>query len=152
MTNFGRHLAPLLAIALFGCGGSELELSEVHGVVTLDGNPLPNAVVTFSPQGGGPNAIGKTNAQGKYQLMTSRELGAVPGTHTVSIICVPEPAPVKHVRSSDPSYQSGTGGVSSSNYTPPPVPEVPARYNAQTELKKEVEAGSPNTINFQLKL
>lgn len=151
MVIFSKSLPLLLAVALVGCGGSGLEVSEVKGVVTLDGKPLPNAVVTFSPVEPGPNAIGKTNEAGEYQLMTSRQLGAVPGKYKVSIICVPEPEPVKHVPSSDPSYQGGGGGVSSMNYSAPPVPEVPARYNAQTELTKEVESGAANTIDFKLK-
>ena len=150
MSVFYKYVPLLLAAALAGCGGSELELGEVQGVVTLNGDPLPNAVVTFSPKEGGPSGVGKTNDKGEYQLMTAGQLGAIPGQHTVSIICVPVPAPVKHVRSNDPSYQHGGGGVSSANYTPPPVPEVPARYNAQTELSEEVEAGTENTINFDL--
>lgn len=149
MTAFPKCIPLLLAGALAGCGGSDLELGEVQGVVKFNGKPLPNAVVTFSPQGGGPGAVGKTNDNGEYQLMTAGKLGAVPGEHKVSIICVPEPAPVKHVSSTDPSYQGGVS-ASSMNYTPQPVPEIPARYNAQTQLTKEVKPGS-NTVNFELK-
>jgi hypothetical protein len=138
----------LLAAALCGCG-SDLDLGEVQGVVKLDGKPLPNAVVTFTPKGGGPAGVGKTNAEGEYQLMTVDQLGAVIGEHTVSIIAVPEPTAV--------APSSGHGGVSetgidtsSATYKPPPVPKVPERYNAKTELTEKVESGS-NTIDFDLK-
>ena len=148
MSIVSRCVPLLIAATLAGCGGSDLELAEVQGVVTLDGKPLPNAVLTFTPKEEGPSGVGKTNAEGEYQLMTATKLGAVPGEHTVSIIAVPEPAPV------DPSAGHGHGDGSgrtgsSSNFKPPPVPKIPARYNAQTELTETVESGS-NTIDFAL--
>ena len=149
MSAFHKSIALLLSAALSGCGGgSDLVLGEVEGVVTLDGKPLPNAVVTFAPKGGGPAGVGKTNAEGEYQLMTAGQPGAVPGEHTVSIICVPEPAPVEAASSHD----QADGGIStaSEDYEPPEVTEVPARYNTETELTEEVKSGG-NTINFDLK-
>lgn len=140
----------LLAAALIGCGDSGPELGEVEGVVTLDGKPLSNAVVTFSPQGGGPNGIAKTGTDGKYQLMTAGKLGAVLGGHKVSIIVVPEdPPPMESIPSDDPRYQERMN-ESSATYRPPPVTPVPERYNVQTELTEQVESGS-NTIDFDLK-
>ncbi len=148
MGALDKFLPLMFVTAIAGCGGSGLELGDVTGVVQLDGQPLPNAVVTFSPEGGGPSGVGKTNADGEYQLLTAGELGAVPGQHIVSIICVPEPAPVQEVRSDDPSYQYGRP-TSSANAAPQGIPEIPARYNSQTQLREEVESGS-NEINFDL--
>ena len=44
-------------------------LSMPQGIVTLDGKPLPNATVTFSPTNGqGSPAYGVTDAMGHYTL------------------------------------------------------------------------------------
>ena len=67
------------ALALFllaaGCGVRDPNMPElvtVTGTVTLDGKPLPGAILTFLPteekQGGG--AVGFTDAEGKYSLQT----------------------------------------------------------------------------------
>ena len=139
----------LFVAAFAGCGGSgdEIEVAEVSGVVTLDGKPLPNAIVTFVPKAGGPSGVGKTDAEGKYQLATVDELGAVLGEHMVSIVCVPEPTAGPEVAHGE-DYQKEVERTS--NYKPKPVTKVPERYNMQTELVEKVEEGS-NTINFDLK-
>ena len=150
MPVFHQSVPSLLQVAVVcGCGGPDIELGEVSGVVTLGGKPLPNAVVTFAPTAGGPSGIGKTNLLGEYRLMTGAKRGAVVGQHKVSIICVPEPLPAPAVSSDDPSYQYG-GAESSADYRPTFVPQVPARYNTQTELTEEVKPGA-STINFDLK-
>jgi hypothetical protein len=149
MSTRFRFAALLLAAALCGCGGGEeLNVGEVAGVVTLDGKPLPNAVVSFIPKAGGPSGIGKTDAEGKYQLMTVNDLGAVVGEHMVSIVCVPEAPAVESYASDDPRYAEAM--AKRDNYKPVPVTKVPERYNLQTELVEQVESGS-NEINFDLK-
>ncbi|MFH1299945.1 MAG: hypothetical protein ABIK07_02705 [Planctomycetota bacterium] len=115
-----------------GCGGSgasdQPELGTVSGVVTMDGQPLANVMVTFNPTQGRPS-IGKTDEAGNYELGYLREAkGALIGTHVVSIT-TPQEAPT-------PSGQT---------YNDP----VPAKYNSKTTLTGEVKAGD-NTINFDL--
>ena len=68
-----RGVLSLVAVA--GCGVRDPNLPElvtVTGTVSLDGKPLPRAIVTYLPtvaeQGGG--AIGFTDAEGKYTLQT----------------------------------------------------------------------------------
>ena len=73
-----------LVVALAGCGGG-LERIPVSGTVTLDGKPVEGAAVVFAPAAGGPAASGTTDAQGKFQLTTVNEPGAVPGEHVVTI-------------------------------------------------------------------
>lgn len=81
----------LLPVALFlsGCGGggSGVSTVPVTGVVTLDGSPLPGATVSFSPQGGGGRAaVGTTDIDGKFSLMTvAPGDGAVPGSYGVAV-------------------------------------------------------------------
>ena len=81
----GFLVAGLLAVSA-GCG-DDLGLTEVSGVVTLDGKPVPNATVTFTPKGGdGSPSYGTTDADGSYGLRFSRDReGVLPGIHDVTV-------------------------------------------------------------------
>jgi len=63
-----------VVLLLTGCGGGAdykvPELMEVSGTVILDGEPLSNTTVIFTPQAGtgGTGAIGVTDSSGKYTL------------------------------------------------------------------------------------
>jgi hypothetical protein len=67
-----------------GCGDGPY-LVPVSGTVTLDGAPLADAGVMFSPVEPGPSASGTTDAQGKFELMTINDMGAVIGEHQVAV-------------------------------------------------------------------
>jgi lysophospholipase L1-like esterase len=54
------------------------------GTVTLDGKPLPGATVSFV-QGKAVVAVGKTNADGTFQLVTDGVPGVPPGEYRVVI-------------------------------------------------------------------
>lgn len=115
-----------------GCGGGgaddQPDLGAVSGVVSMDGQPLADVVVTFNPAQGRPS-IGKTDSTGKYELGYLRDTkGAMIGTHTVTIT-TPQEGPT-------PPGQT---------YKDP----IPAKYNSKTTLKEDVKAGD-NTINFEL--
>lgn len=101
------------------------EVAPVTGVVTLDGNPLADATVTFSPESGRDSA-GTTNEAGQYTLIYLPDVpGAKIGRHKVRIFT---------------AYDRGPKD---------PPEKVPARYNVTTELSEEVKP-SPNTFNFDL--
>lgn len=76
--------------ALTGC---RQEVVPVSGRVTVNGQPLAGAVVTFQPrklqQGERPGAgsIGRTDAAGRYVLrqVTPNRPGAVVGEHSVTV-------------------------------------------------------------------
>lgn len=76
---------------LGGCGGapsrdySGLELVDVSGTVTLDGQPLAGAMVVFAdPEGS--TSRGMTDASGVYQLeFSSDQSGVTPGPKTVTV-------------------------------------------------------------------
>jgi hypothetical protein len=115
----------LLVIALWtwsGCGQDDRpELGSVQGVVTLDNQPLAEAVVQFDP-GTVRGSKGMTDAGGRYELLYIRNLkGAAVGEHTVRITTQTE--------------------------TKPEI--LPARYHSQTTLKKTVNPGC-NEIDFPL--
>ena len=80
----------LCGLVVAGCGRSGPVVEFVEGVVLLDGTPLADCVVGFSPlDPGGLSAYGQTDATGTYRLTTSRggrmEGGAVAGRYAVSL-------------------------------------------------------------------
>lgn len=76
-------LIALLLVTMSGCGG--VKLVPVTGEVKLDGTPVADCAVMFSPVGGGPVASGTTDLQGRFQLNTMNRAGAVPGEHRVTL-------------------------------------------------------------------
>lgn len=126
----------ILSPWILGCGGGPSDLpplGTVTGVVKLDGEPLPGALVTFSPAKGRSSSA-ETDATGRYELRYSVEhKGAVVGQHSVSI-----------------STRRDAVSAEGSGQSQPAVAEkVPKRYNDDTQLSEEVKAGA-NTIDFDL--
>ena len=117
-------------LAAAGCNSDAPEVAPVEGTVTLDGQPIEGAMVRFSPVAGGRPSAGRTDSDGWYELVYSREMnGALPGEHVVRISTYVEGDP-----------ESGDEGV----------PErIPAKYNLDSELKREVKADD-NVIDFKL--
>jgi hypothetical protein len=123
----------LCCLLVAGCGGSGPDLGRVTGEVTLEGQPLQGAEVTFQPtaEGTAPSA-GTTDADGRYELMyTFDTKGAVPGEHVVTISTAGTDIDDQGVEVERPE-------------------RVPAKYNTQTVLRKTVKARS-NTIDFDLR-
>ena len=78
-------LIPALLL-LTGCAKSAPDVAPVSGRVTLDGQPLEFAVVTFQPEGKAPATSG-TDKDGRYELMYKRDvMGAPLGMNRVSIL------------------------------------------------------------------
>jgi hypothetical protein len=103
----------VLAAALQGCGSSSgPEVASVAGTVTVDGTPLSDAMVTFSPVSGGRESYGVTDQNGRYLLRyNSRTKGAELGEHEVRI-CAPgvEPKGKRHAQENQariPPHYSG---------------------------------------------
>lgn len=122
-----------LVVAAAGCsGGDGPTLGAVRGKVTLDGNPVEKAIVTFTPESGSPS-YGGTNANGEYSMMfTANKDGAAVGKHNVTI------------EAANPA--TGDDGK--------PVPDqkitkVPKKYAKPGTLTADVKAG-PNTLDFAL--
>ena len=128
MTKFRIDILPtcfvLLVMSFDGCGKTGSDLAPVTGRITLDGKPLASADILFQPDGSKPPASGRTNADGRYELAYKRGvMGGVVGPNTVQIT------------------------ISSDVVANPP--NIPSRYNNESELKKEVKPG-PNEFNFDL--
>jgi hypothetical protein len=154
MIHFKRGLAiAICSVALITTGGcnSGPPTGDVSGTVTMDGQPVTNAIVTFVPQNGGQNAIGKTDDSGKYELYRRGDRGALLGPHTVVITTVQEPSgPVEEISSDSDEYLKQATGGNRSDYDRAIVKEpIPARYNKQSTLNAEVVKGQ-NTFDFAL--
>ena len=128
--------AAALAVTAAGCGPPQadydsLNLAEVSGRVTLDGEPLPGAIVRFhNAQNRRRFAYGQTDGEGRYSMrFNSEQTGVRPGEKAVVITtadAVPE--------------MIGGGGEQ----------RIPARYNRDTELLRTVDPGVTQTFDFDL--
>lgn len=123
----------LIAAAwLVGCGSQEEGpvLVPVLGTITVDGNPLPKAGISFRPDSSkGNNAPyqpgGAADENGKYELIAAAKKGAPPGWYKVVVF----------------------------PYSPPPGGEAPQaslppfnkKYSnpSTTDLSIEVKEGAP---------
>lgn len=121
----------LVALALAGCGGSG-NLGRVSGKVTLDGQPVPEATLMFSPVAGGSPSAGRTDESGQYELVYSRESkGAEIGQHRVQI-------------------RTAQSGDEDADPPVPPKPEkLPPKYLGGATIAVEVKAGK-NELDFPL--
>ncbi len=119
---------------VIGCGSSGPELGTVDGSVSLDGDPLPGAVVSFRPVEGGRTAEGITDDSGHFVIeFAAGSKGALLGDHEVRVTTYREKVISDNGRVEDPG-----------------VPEkVPKKYNEDSELVRTVEAGA-NHFDLEL--
>lgn len=76
------------ALLLVGCGRSGHDRTEVTGLVTLDGKPLPGGLtIKFTPQESDmPVASGWTNPDSTYVVYAEPgKIGLNPGTYIISV-------------------------------------------------------------------
>jgi hypothetical protein len=95
-----RLLGLIALVAAIGCNSSPYELAPVRGVVKIDGKPIRQGKVMFSPVAQGDDinpgrpAFGMLRQGGTYILSTySDNDGAVVGKHWVTIINSAEDLP-----------------------------------------------------------
>lgn len=88
---YGRTASVALFLAaLTGCGGGAVDdhptLAPVKGKVTLEGQPLANAFVEFSPVTAGGASSGTSGGDGSFTLSyRDGEPGAAVGEHRVTV-------------------------------------------------------------------
>jgi hypothetical protein len=111
----------------------KLDTVAVSGMVTLDGQAVGGATVTFKPKApDGRAAVGVTDAAGRLTLTTLQAGdGALPGSYAVSItkIAAPEVVP--------PPGTPGQGGG--------PSPEQKAKMQGAMKMKAGAEGQKPST-------
>ena len=142
----------LLSLLLTGCGSGDGPV-PVTGKVTLDGKPVSDASVTFTPASQeGRVAVGATDDSGMYSLnLLTGEVkdGAMPGAYKVSI-SKGELVGGKPVDDSRGDSFSSLG--MSSGSSPRAKLLIPVRYSSvrTSGLSFEVKRGVENTADFEL--
>ena len=118
---------------------SQLQLVEVSGQVSLDGQPLAQATIIFEAEDRG-FSIGQTDAAGRYRLRyNSEKSGVTPGRKTVRISTWPG----AFTEAAAPTEET-QGAASSSREL------VPVGYNTRSELTVVV-ASNTHTFSFDLR-
>jgi len=121
----------MLLLAVAGCGGDSLARGSVRGKVTLEGKPIAEGTIIFTPTDGttGPMAMAQI-VNGEYSIQQD---APVVGVHAVKI---------QGFRDTNKKDQLGRA-----------IGEqfVPAKYNERTTLKVEIAKGA-NACDFPLTL
>jgi hypothetical protein len=130
-------LAICVVFAVVGCSDRPRNVAKkVTGKITLGGQPLANALVTFTPDNGSPS-FGRTDAEGNYNLIWSSQRGrpiegAQIGEHTVTIT----------------TFQLGDPNAKTARAE---VPEkVPYKYREEGGFPKATVKAGANVIDFSL--
>jgi hypothetical protein len=129
-------LVAVVSAVTSACGpAADPGYRPVSGTISLDGEPLAEAIVSFLPDGEGSSGTGRTDDSGRYTLFyASQRPGAKVGLNRVMI-----------------SKESSVSRADS-EFAAPDEEEgelLPSRYNIKTELTATVEEGD-NVFDFQL--
>lgn len=150
-----RHCVALLFIVATsllcsGCGSGDQV--SVEGVITLDGQPLAGAQVTFDQPELGPKEnkgyIGRTDDQGHYVLrpMRGEDSGVSPGKYrvllTTAVLDPNAPAPTTRPA-------AGSTTIFFPESPPPPPERIPPAYRGG-KLTFEVPSGGTTSADFKL--
>jgi len=155
----------LAALAfLVGCAdkGADVGTTAVTGTVTLDGQPVEGAGVSFSPKSAdGRAAAGKTDASGRFSLTTvTSGDGAMPGSYAVAVSktsgggsAAPVLTPQDPASMSEEERAAFMASVQESQKASAEIKdELPAKYKsaATSGLTAEVKQGEKNDFTFEL--
>jgi hypothetical protein len=126
----------LAIIALAGCADPK-NRQQVTGEVVFKGQPIEDGLIHFEPLDGQETGDTPQIVKGKYRI--PKEKGLSPGKYKVSIY--------------GGNGQEGTGDAS------PDSPHagqrqnrdrIPAAYNTETTVIREVTKGGPNNFDFNI--
>ena len=136
----------ILFAAVAGCGDGALKTYSVTGKVTLKGEPVVGATVSFTPkvEGQGDGAYARTDDKGFYKLQTTQgrvDAGTTPGEYYVTISKVDMVGTGKFTTDSEGNKKEDQK----------PVSVIPEQYGtAAGGLTATVEAKKGNVFNFDL--
>lgn len=135
---------------------SKLGLVEVAGVISLDGQPMPQAAIFFY-QDNGSYSYGITDQSGHYVAMfNSEKSGVIPGLKQIEISTVHSPVPGGLSGGQGADAADGEDTVAEEEDPDLPAKQrrkgekIPACYNAQGILKVSIEK-SDRGLDFDLK-
>ncbi|HZZ78144.1 MAG TPA: carboxypeptidase-like regulatory domain-containing protein [Gemmataceae bacterium] len=164
-----RFACPILlllgSITIAGCGGGLPSTATVSGKVTYQGNPVPGASVILTRGSGdigkGEIAVGKTDANGRFELTThfagqSAAKGAVPGSYKVTVSKAVPPEGMtqeQYQQLVDNAKKAGeTGAMVPIDQQPPPTTEMFPEHASRekTPLTAEIKPGK-NDLDLAIK-
>ncbi len=135
-----------------GCSKPTLEFGEVEGTVTLNGKPLPNVEVVFTPEFTdskgqvNPTSTSYTDEKGHYSLWCGQidTAGAVLGNYRV---CVNDIAAIPM-----PALEFGDDPAAARAHRPGPL-RVPTRYSStsQTPFRDVKVSAGKSKLDFDVK-
>jgi hypothetical protein len=137
-----RLLFVAVGLTVSGCWGSgdDAPREPVSGIVTLDGNPVADGAIRFSPTGENPSGFvvagGDTIKNGRFSI--SREVGLVPGTYRVTINAPNARAERSKVGNAPGRYAQVAKEI------------IPPKYNARSTLTTDVPKGGVSNLRFDL--
>jgi hypothetical protein len=141
---------PMATVAA-GCSGTTSAGAEATGTITLDGNPLPNAFISFIPKGNGSSSFANSDGQGNFAVQTSGSVtGLAPGEYVVV---------VEQGDPSDAETAEAPKGGDSENQTESAAKaevsgssSIPAKYRSETtsDLTVTVSEGEQKSIQLDL--
>lgn len=127
--------AACLLLTTAGCGGEGVPRAAISGHVTLDGQPLEEGGILFTPLAAGPSASASIE-QGKYEI--SQADGPGPGEYRVQI---------RAYRSTGKQITDPASGIAEEQR----VSIIPPRYNSRSTLTAQITDQGPNEFDFELK-
>ena len=133
-----------VAIGFFGCGRDTFPLVPVHGIVTLDGQPVEGARISFIPERAF-TAGGITDVGGRFTLMCQGRRGCPPGRSQVLVskqmLSLPEGVAADD-RAAIEALPEG----------PQYIAVVPSQYGdpRRSEINVDVQRGMPLPVAVEL--
>ncbi len=86
-----------LVLVLALVGGCSEKMPRVYGLVTIDGKPVPEGMISFQPVGGGSIAVARIGPDGAYEVKTGTAAGLAPGEYRIAVSApkgiIPPPTP-----------------------------------------------------------
>ena len=151
----------LLALAGCGGGGGLEGVVDAGGTVTLDGQPVAGATVSFAPEGTGRHATALTGVNGKFELTTVHPGdGAIPGRYKITVSKITQPVDnslpatqEEGMRRIKEQLQKGGEAAVLKQAKEKPKNELPTKYSAAetSGLAAEIQSGRGNDIPLELK-
>jgi len=140
-------VALLLGSVALGCGGAKKDAPKtvpVSGTVTVDGQPIGGATVTFLPTSTDRHgATGTTDATGRYTLFVGDNRGAMPGNYKVTIQYFVKKDGTPFIVTPETDMETVQGEIK---------PALPAKYSdpEKTELTTTVPDKGTDKADFKL--
>jgi len=152
LTTTALFSAITSCLLLAGCSATnsidygKVTLVNVSGTVTLDGQPLGGAVVTFENQETGTMSVARTNSSGRYTLQFDSEKdGVTPGKKLVRFSTIRTILGLRGEEGEEVGEASTEGAAAEKSQE-----QVPECYNGKSTLTVEVTPDS-TTMDFDLK-